>query len=58
MRKSRVAEKYVRVVQDMFESCETMVSCAVGVSGEFKAEVGLHQASALSPFLLLWGWTD
>ncbi|KAF7647582.1 hypothetical protein LDENG_00169870 [Lucifuga dentata] len=51
MRKSGVAEKYVRVVQDMYESCKTVVRCAVGVTEEFKVEVGLHQGSALSPFL-------
>ncbi|KAK3552723.1 hypothetical protein QTP86_021126, partial [Hemibagrus guttatus] len=51
MRKSGVAEKYVRVVQDMYESSRTVVRCAVGQSEEFKVEVGLHQGSALSPFL-------
>ncbi|KAK3533658.1 hypothetical protein QTP70_024032 [Hemibagrus guttatus] len=40
MRKSGVAEKYVRVVQDMYERSRTVVKC-----------VGLHQGSALSPFL-------
>ncbi|KAK3508597.1 hypothetical protein QTP70_034713, partial [Hemibagrus guttatus] len=43
MRKSGVAEKYVRVEQDMYERSRTVVRCAV--------EVGLHQGSALSPFL-------
>ncbi|KAF3708357.1 Retrovirus-related Pol polyprotein from type-2 retrotransposable element R2DM [Channa argus] len=51
MRTSGVAEKYVRVVQDMYESCKTVVRCAVGVTEEFKVEVGLHQGSALSHFL-------
>ncbi|KAK3525653.1 hypothetical protein QTP70_002564 [Hemibagrus guttatus] len=51
MRKSGVAEKYVRVVQDMYERSRTMVRCAVGQTEEFKVEVGLHQGSALSPFL-------
>ncbi|KAK3539360.1 hypothetical protein QTP70_003845 [Hemibagrus guttatus] len=51
MRKSGVAEKYVRVVQDMYERSRTVVRCAVGQTEEFKVEVGLHQASALSPFL-------
>ncbi|MCJ8747587.1 hypothetical protein PDJAM_G00155240 [Pangasius djambal] len=52
MRKSGVAEKYVRVVQDMYERSRTVVRCAVGQTEEFKVEVGLHQGSALSPFLL------
>ncbi|KAK3564267.1 hypothetical protein QTP86_011987 [Hemibagrus guttatus] len=51
IRKSGVAEKYVRVVQDMYERSRTVVRCAVGQTEEFKVEVGLHQGSALSPFL-------
>ncbi|KAK3544402.1 hypothetical protein QTP86_010538 [Hemibagrus guttatus] len=51
MRKSGVSEKYVRVVQDMYERSRTVVRCAVGQTEEFKVEVGLHQGSALSPFL-------
>ena len=42
MRKSGVVEKYVRVVEDMYESCKTVVRCAVGVT-EFKVEVGLNK---------------
>ncbi|KAK3562874.1 hypothetical protein QTP86_011116 [Hemibagrus guttatus] len=51
MRKSGVAEKYVRVVQDMYERSRTVVRCAGGQTEEFKVEVGLRQGSALSPFL-------
>ncbi|KAK3508801.1 hypothetical protein QTP70_008020 [Hemibagrus guttatus] len=51
MRKSGVAEKYVRVVQDMYERSRTVVRCSVGQTEEFNVEVGLHQGSALSPFL-------
>ncbi|KAK3561907.1 hypothetical protein QTP86_019031, partial [Hemibagrus guttatus] len=50
MKKSGVAEKYVRVVH-MYERSRTVVRCAVGQTEEFKVEVGLHQGSALSPFL-------
>ncbi|KAK3568467.1 hypothetical protein QTP86_007901 [Hemibagrus guttatus] len=42
MRKSGVAEKYVRVVQDMYERSRTVVRCAVGQTEEFNVEVGLH----------------
>lgn len=45
MRKSGVAGKYVRVVQDMSESCGTMEKCTVG---EFKAGVGQQQGPSLS----------
>jgi len=51
MRKSGVAEKYVRLVQDMCENSMTVLRCAVGLTDGFKVEVGLHQGSALSPFL-------
>ena len=51
MRVSGVDEKYVRVVQDMYESSLTAVRCAVGLTKWFEVGVGLHQGSALSPFL-------
>ncbi|KAI5108302.1 hypothetical protein C0J45_1896 [Silurus meridionalis] len=51
MRKSGVSEKYVRVVQDMYEDSVTAVKCAVGTTDWFRVKVGLHQGSALSPFL-------
>ena len=35
----------------MYESCKTTVRCAVGVTEDFKVEVGLHQGLALRPFL-------
>ncbi|KAK3542816.1 hypothetical protein QTP70_004327 [Hemibagrus guttatus] len=35
----------------MYEWSRTVVSCAVGQTEEFKVEAGLHQGSALSPFL-------
>ncbi|KAI5627659.1 hypothetical protein C0J50_8434, partial [Silurus asotus] len=51
MRKSGVSEKYVRVVRDMYEGSVTAVKCAVGTTDWFRVKVGLHQGSALSPFL-------
>ena len=51
MRKSGVAERYVRIVQDMYENSTTAVRCSVGLSESFRVKVGLHQGSALSPFL-------
>ena len=51
MRRSGLPEKYVRVVQDMYKDCMTVVWCAVGTTEGFGVEVGLHQGSALSPLL-------
>ena len=51
MRKSEMEEKYVQLVQDMYEGSETVVRCAVGIIESFKVKVKLHQGSVLSPFL-------
>ena len=51
MRKSGLAEKYVGIVQDMYDDSITAVRCAVGVTEGFEVKVGLHQGSALSPCL-------
>ena len=50
-RKSGLAEKYVRIVQDMYDDSITAVRCAVGVTEVFEVNVGLHQGSGLSPCL-------
>ena len=44
-------EKYIRLVKDLYQQCETVVRCAAGTSEPFAVEVGLHQESAFSPFL-------
>ena len=51
MRRFGLEEKYVRVVQDMYDDSMTSVRCAVGMTEWFKVDVGLLQGSALSPFL-------
>ena len=51
MRKSGIVEKYVRFVKDMHEGSTAVASCAVGTTESFKVKIGLHQGSALSPFL-------
>ena len=51
MRKSGIAEKHVRLVQYVYMGSEIVVRCAVGTTESFKVKVGLHQGSALHPFL-------
>ena len=43
--------KYIRVVQNMYTGCETVVRCAAGLTEPFNVKVGLRQGSALSPLL-------
>ena len=51
MRDKVVPEKYIRLVNDMYHQCETVVRCAAGRSEPFAVEVGLHKGSVFSPFL-------
>ena len=51
MRKLGIVEKYVRLVQDMYEESETLVRYAIRTTESFKVKVGLHQGSALSSYL-------
>ena len=41
----------MQLVQDKYEESETVVRCAIETTENFKVEVGLHQGSALSPFV-------
>ena len=51
MREKGVPEKYVRIVQDMYERAEANVKSSMGLTESFPVNVGLHQGSALSPYL-------
>ena len=47
----KTGQKYVRIVQDMYDDNTTVVMFAVGVTEGFEEKMGLHQGSALSPCL-------
>ena len=51
MRQAGVPECYVESIQGMCEGARTSVRSAVRLTEEFEVKVGLHQGSALSPFL-------
>ena len=51
--KKGVPEEYVKIVQDMYRSSKTQVVTQKGETEYFTTEVGLHQESALSPFLFI-----
>ena len=51
MREKAVPEQYVKIIQDMYDRIQTHVQCSVGEMEKFPVKVGLHQGSALSPYL-------
>ena len=42
---------YIRVIKDMYKGGRTSVRMPEGVTNDFAIGMGLHQDSALSPFL-------
>jgi hypothetical protein len=53
MKVKGVPEKYVKVVQAMYRDARTQVRTEAGITDQFSVAVGLHQGSALSPYLFL-----
>ena len=53
LRKKRVPEAYIKIIQDMYEDCETQVTTREGNTEYFNVKVGLHQGSAISPLLFI-----
>jgi hypothetical protein len=53
MMKKGVSLKYISIIKDMYEGVVTNVRTCGGVTTNFPITVGLHQGSALSPFLFV-----
>ena len=51
LRLAETSECYIRIIKYMYDGVTTTVRSAAGLTEEFKVGVGLHQGSALSPFL-------
>ena len=51
LEKKRVTKGYIDVIRDMYESAMTTIRSPAGETEEFPITVGLHQGSALSPYL-------
>ena len=48
---AETSECYVKIIKYMYDGAKTTVRSTAGLTEEFKVGVGLHQGSALSPFL-------
>ena len=53
LRKRGVPDKIIRVIRMMYEGSETTIRTPYGNTRSFRVNVGVHQGSALSPFLFL-----
>lgn len=47
-----ISVKYIQVVKDIYDKATTTMRIAGGDSHSFLILIGLHQGSALSPYLL------
>ena len=53
MRKRNIPEGYIGLVQDIYQGATTRVKSKRSISEHVEAGIGLHQGSALSPFLFI-----
>ena len=48
----KVPTKYVAIIKDMYNNVMTRVRTSDGDTDDFSIKIGLHQGSALSPYLV------
>ena len=53
LRLAETSECYIKIIKDMYDGATATVRSAAGLTEEFKVGVGLHQGSALIPFLFV-----
>jgi hypothetical protein len=51
LQKYKVSSKYITLIKDMHDNVETSVRTSVRDTNDFLINIGLHQGSALSPYL-------
>ena len=52
LEKHKVPTKYITLIKDMYDNVVTSVRTSDGDTDDFPIKIGLHQGSALSPYLL------
>jgi hypothetical protein len=51
LQKHKVSSKYITLIKDMYDNVVTSVRTSDGDTNDFPINIGLHQRSALSPYL-------
>jgi hypothetical protein len=51
LQKHKVSSKYITLIKDMYDNVVTSVQTSDGDTNDFPSNIGLHQGSALSPYL-------
>jgi hypothetical protein len=51
LQKHKVSSKYITLIKDMYDNVVTIVRTSDRDTNDFPINIGLHQGSALSPYL-------
>jgi hypothetical protein len=51
LQKHKVSSKYITLIKDIYDNIVTSVQTSDGDTNDFPINIGLHQGSALSPYL-------